>query len=192
MKKLIFTIAAASLLFGGLQAKDDPKKITIDVKASKHANVRGANDKIKMDEPSSDVEMARPEGWKAADAQRGANYSSLNRAKHIATRGENTNIKKDIPSVDVEKVRPSYSNQKKMSVSRGTVSTMRGANTNIVHDIPNVDKEIAKPANYEAASTKGTTLKQVARKAVEKRRGANENIKMDEPSKDVEMAKPGK
>jgi hypothetical protein len=189
MKKLILTIAAAGLLFGGIQAKDDPKKITLDIKASKHVAVRGANEKIKMDEPTKDVEMAKPAGWKAPDAQRGANYASLSRSKRTTVRGENTNIKKDIPSADVEKVRPSYSNQKSMSISRGSVSRMRGANTNIVKDVPTVDNEISKPANYEAASTKGTTVKQVARMAVAKNRGANEHIKSDEPSTDIEMQK---
>jgi hypothetical protein len=191
MKKFIMTIATAAFIFGAIQAKDDPKKINIDLKASKHEKTRGANPMIKMDESSKDVEMAKPAGYKV-EMQRGANFANLNRKIAVKTRGENTNIKKDIPTVDVEKVRPAYNKAKAVEVKRSTSNKMRGANAKIVNDMPLIDKEMARPANYEGANTKGTTVKQVARKAVVKARGENTNIKTDEPTVDIEMTKPGK
>lgn len=190
MKKFILTLATAALIFGNAMAQNKPS-YSIDVKASKHEKQRGANPQIKVDEPTTDVEMAKPAGF-TVSATRGANVSNLSRKAVVKTRGANTNIKSDVPAADVEKVRPSYSKVKQMQVSRKEAGKMRGANTNITNDEPSVDKETARPANYEAPNTKGRTVKQVSRHSVDKTRGANPNIKTDCPTTDVEQSKQGK
>lgn len=187
MKKLILTIATVAFIFSYTLAQNK----VVDVKSNKRESLRGANPNIKTDVPHTDVEQAKPEGYKF-EMQRGANFSSLTRTKHINVRGANASIKKDEPTKDVEKVRPGYSKVKQVAVKKATANKMRGASTNIKNDEPTIDLEIAQPANYETPNTKGTTVKQVNRKTAVKMRGANPNIKTDVPLIDMEQPNPHK
>jgi hypothetical protein len=184
MKKLILTITTVVFIFSSTFAQT---KVVV-VKSNKREITRGANPNIKQDVPATDMEQAKPAGYKS-ELPRGANFSALTRAKHIGVRGENTNIKKDEPTKDVEQVRPAYNKVKQVAVKKATANKMRGASTNIKNDEPTIDLEIAKPANYESPNTKGTTVKQVNRKTAVKMRGANPNIKTDVPLIDIEQPK---